>query len=43
MRGLVEVLGIQGSTKTEGAASAELDVVCESSDAAVVNLGLQTC
>ena len=41
VRGLVEVLGIERSTETEGAAGAELDVVGERSDATVVDLGLR--
>lgn len=37
---LIEVLGVEGSTETESAAGAELDVVGESSNATVVDLGL---
>lgn len=37
---LLEVLGVEGGTKTEGDASSELDVVGKSSNATVVDLGL---
>jgi len=40
--GLVEVLGIERGTKTEGDARAEQDVVGESGNTAVVDLGLET-
>jgi len=38
--GLVELLGVEGSTDAEGDALAEEDVVGDSSDTAVVDLGL---
>jgi hypothetical protein len=38
--GLVQVLGVEGGAETEGHACAELDVVCEGGDTAVVDLGL---
>ena len=38
--GLVEILGVERGAETEGHAGAELDVVCEGGDAAVVDLGL---
>lgn len=38
--GLVEVLGVEGSAEAKGDASAELDVVGQGGDAAVVDLGL---
>ena len=41
MRGLVEVLGIKGSTKAESSAGAELDVVGKCCNAAVVDLALK--
>lgn len=41
MGSLVEVLGIERGTETKSAAGAELDVVGESSNAAVVDLGLR--
>ena len=41
--GLVEVLGIQRGTKTESDASSELDIVGESSNTSVVDLGLSEC
>lgn len=40
MSGLVQVLSVERCTKTKSSASAELDVVCESGDATVVDLGL---
>ena len=40
MSGLVQVLSVQRCSETESGASAELDVVCESGDATVVDLGL---
>jgi hypothetical protein len=40
VRGLVEVLGIEGGAETKCAAGAELDVVGERSDTTVVDLGL---
>jgi hypothetical protein len=40
MRRLIEVLRVERSTKAKGGASAELDVVCESCNTAVVDLGL---
>lgn len=39
---LVEVLGVEGGTKTESDAGAEEDVVGESGNTTVVNLGLYT-
>lgn len=38
--GLVQVLGVERGAEAEGHAGAELDVVCEGGDAAVVDLGL---
>lgn len=37
---LIEVLGVERSTKAESSTGAELDVVSEGSDAAIVDLGL---
>ena len=37
---LLEVLGIERGTETEGNTSAELDVVSESGDSLIVDLGL---
>ena len=40
MSSLVEVLSVKRRSETESGAGAELDVVCESSDSTVVDLGL---
>jgi hypothetical protein len=37
---LIQVLGVEGCTKTKGDTGAEKDVVGKSSDTTVVNLGL---
>lgn len=42
MRGLVEVLGVEAGAETESDAGAELDVVREGGDTAVVDLGLSS-
>lgn len=40
MAGLVELVGVEGETKTQSGASVEFGAVSESSDTAVVDLGL---
>lgn len=41
MSSLVEVLGVEAGAETESDTSAELNVVCESGNTAVVDLGLE--
>lgn len=43
MGGLVELLGVEGSTDTEGHTLAKEDVVGNGGDTAVVDLGLLRC